>query len=69
MYGYNNILVLGQKMPIGQFKKQYPDCKIYGVTHLTSETVREGNETYTHRLEGAVSTSMGLLNVFNYSDL
>jgi hypothetical protein len=67
MYGYNNILVLGQKMTINEFKAQYPDCQINGVTHLKSETIREGGETYKHRLEGAVSTSMGLLNVFNYS--
>lgn len=69
MHGYNNIYVFGQKMTIAEFKKQYPNCTFGEVTHLKSETIKEGNETYKHRLEGAISTSMGLLNLFNYSEL
>ena len=66
---YDNLFYAGKTFKVSEFIKQYPDCEIKSVTHLTSENVGEGNDRYNHKLKGAAHTSMGTIELFNYSDL
>jgi hypothetical protein len=66
---YDYIFYAGQAFKKSYFFKQFSDCNVKSVTHLTSENVGEGNDRYNHKLKGAAQTSMGMIEVFNYSDL
>lgn len=66
---YSHIFYAGQTFTVNEFFRNYPDCNVKSVTNLISETVLEGEDKYQHHLKGAAQTSMGTLEVFNYSDL
>lgn len=69
IWAYSYIFYAGREFKVSEFFNLYPDCNIKSVTHLTSENIGEGNDRYNHKLKGAVHTSMGTIEVFNYSDI
>jgi len=66
---YSHLFYAGRTFKVSEFFNQYPDCTVRQVTHLTSENVGEGEDRYNHKLKGAANTSMGTIELFNYSDL
>ena len=66
---YSYIFYSNQTFTASQFFKNYPDCNVKSVLHLTGETIQDGERSYRHHLKGAAQTSMGTLEIFNYSDL
>lgn len=67
-YGYDNVFYSGHTFTAEEFSKQFDQLTVHGVTHLTSEVIKYGEESYKHPLKGALHTSMGDIEVFNYSD-
>lgn len=66
---FSHIFYSNQTFTVSQFFKNYPDCNVKSVIGLISEIVGEGEDRYKNYLKGAAQTSMGTLEVFNYSDL
>jgi hypothetical protein len=65
---YNYVVWGGRTFSVGAFFKQFPDCRVKEIKHLKGEVVRERNGSYDHPLRGCAFTSMGELELFNYSD-